>query len=81
MAKHVGATATRRRGKTEYKLQQQVWAELGQAVKFIGRAANLLRHEDSKDDASIFEATKALEALEQVTANVTEHVDNMLAKR
>lgn len=67
MARHVGA---------EEKLRKQVLTELGQALKFTGRAANLLRHGTGHP-----RAVKAAEGLEQVTASIIEHIDSLFTRR
>lgn len=60
---------------TPEELRKQVRVELSEALKFTGRAANLLRHEDWDRGA-----TKAAEALEQITGSMTEHIDNLLSR-
>lgn len=60
---------------TTEELRKQVKAELCEALKFTGRAANLLRHDDP-DGA----ATKVAEVLEQVTASHIEYIDILLAR-
>lgn len=59
------------------KLRKQVKVELCEGLKSTGRAANLLRH----DIGEYSEVTKTADALERVTASVTEHIDSLLARR
>jgi len=63
-------------------LRKEVRTELGEALRFSGRAANLLRHAycEVKIEAKEREALATAEALEKVMASTIESIDRLLSE-
>jgi len=64
------------------ELRREVKGELCEALRFCGRAANLLRHADFevKIQDKETEALATAEALERVMASTIESIDRLLSE-
>jgi len=63
-------------------LRKEIRTELCEALKFVGRAANLLRH--ARKDYYMPDRSKeildTIDALAQILASTSEYVNNLLSK-
>ena len=64
-------------------LRKEVRTELGEALRFCGRAANILRHAfylETKIQGKEREALETAEALERIMASTAENIDRLLSE-
>ena len=63
------------------ELRKEVGNELYEALKYVGRAANLQRHANRKSmSAKAQKAEEATDALAQIILSTREHINFLLSK-